>query len=168
MEAASSWSVSWWNVMRGWLGFGWTFSSGSSRTAVGVRAASRLMIPGWESLSCAKIRLPASRKDLVFGRSLVSTDDLPCEIDERLRGVRLPVVFGDRHACGGCLADLHGLADDGVEDLVIPDLLERVEHVASEDRAAVIEGREHAEHFHVRVQAALDRLDDPPQRSHPL
>src|SRR5437762_7225290 len=149
MEAASSWIVSWWKVMRGWFGFGITFSSGISRTAVGVRAASRLMIPGCASDSWAKIRFPASRKDLVFGRSLVSTDDLPCEIDERLRGVRLLVVFGDRHARGGRLADLHGLADDRVEDLVVPDLLQRLEHVAAEDRAAVVERREHAEHFHV-------------------
>src|SRR5258705_4806126 len=131
--------------MRGWLGLGRTFSSGMSRTAVGVRAARRLMMPGCASDSCWKIRLPASRNDLVLSRGgLVSTDDLTREIDERLRGVRLSVVLGDRHAGRRGLADLHGLADHRVEDLVVPDLFQRVEHVASEDRAAVVERREHA------------------------
>ena len=66
MDAASSCSVSSCQVMRGWDGFGTTFSSGSSRTAVGVRAASRLMMPGCASVSCWKIRLPASRNDFLL------------------------------------------------------------------------------------------------------
>src|SRR5258706_12625328 len=109
--------------MRGWLGLGRTFSSGMSRTAVGVRAARRLMMPGCASDSCWKMRLPASRNDLVLSRGgLVSTDDLPPEIDERLRGVRLSVVFGARPAGRRPLAELPGTPDHGVEDLVVPDL----------------------------------------------
>src|SRR2546421_12780913 len=126
--------------MRGWLGLGFTFSRGSSRTAVGVRAARRLMMPGCASDSCEKMRVPASRNDFdALGLALVSTDDLPRELDVRLRGVRLLVVFGDRHACGRGLADLHGLADHRVEDLVIAEIFQRVEHVATQDGAAVVE-----------------------------
>src|SRR5205807_2059402 len=117
--------------MRGCVGFGFTFSSGSSRTAVGVRAASRLMMPGCASVSCEKIRAPASRNDFVaFGLSLVSTDDLPRELDVRLRGVRLPVVFGDGHAGRRRFADLHRLPNDRFEDLMVAEVLERLEHVA--------------------------------------
>src|SRR3954471_1018726 len=124
--------------MRGWPGFECTFSSGISRMAVGVRAASRLMMPGCASASWPKIRCPASRNDFVRGRSLVSTDDLLREIDERLRGVRLLVIGGDRHARGGRFADLHGLTDHRVEHLVLAEILQRIEHVAREDRAAVV------------------------------
>src|SRR5207253_4553137 len=114
------------------------------------------------------MREPASRKDFDRGRSLVSTDDLPCEIDVRLRGVRLLVVFSDRDARGGRLTDLHRLANYGIEDLMVTEILERLEHVAAKDRAAVVEGREQAEHLELGIEPALHGLDDPQQRRHPL
>src|SRR6266508_4512032 len=170
IEAASSWSVSSCQVMRGCVGFGTTFSSGISRTAVGVRAASRLMIPGCASVSCWKMRLPASRKDLLRALDglLVSTDDLLREIGEALRRLGARVVHADRHAGRGRLADLHGLADDGVEYLVVAELAERVEHVALEDRSTVVEGRQQAEHFQLRIESPLHGLDDLQQRGDTL
>src|SRR5688500_10059953 len=124
MEAASSCSVSSCQVMRGWDGFGMTFSSGSWRTADGVRAASRLMMPGCAAVSCWKIRLPASRNDFLLCEDglLVSTDHLPREIGETLRRVGPWFVYADRDAGGWRLADLHRLADHCVEHLVIAKL----------------------------------------------
>src|SRR5213596_3023254 len=141
IEAASSASVSSCQVMRGWLGLGTTFSSGMSRTAVGVRAASRLMMPGCDSVSCWKIRSPASRNDFL-GRLLVSTDHLLRQVHEALCRIASGFVHGDRNARGGRFPDLYGLSDHGGEDLVISEILQRVEHVAREDRSAVIERRQ--------------------------
>src|SRR5712691_1745978 len=127
--------------MRGCVGFGTTFSSGISRTAVGVRAESRLMMPGCASVSCWKMRLPAERNDLLRAAGgpcvplalLVSTDDLLREIVEALRGLGPWVIRRDRHAGGRCLAHLHRLADDRVEHLVVAELAQRIEHVPRED-----------------------------------
>src|SRR2546421_10725317 len=96
--------------MRGCPGFGITFSSGMSRTAVGVRAASRLMMPGWDSVSCWKIRSPASRNDFL-GRLLVSTDHLLREVHEALGCIASRLVHGDRDPRGGRFPDLDGLAE---------------------------------------------------------
>src|SRR2546428_2167948 len=159
MDAASSASVSSCQVMRGCPGLGITFSSGRSRTAVGVRAASRLMMPGCTSASCWKIRSPASRKDFL-GRLLVSTDHLLRQVDEALCRIALGLVHGDRDACGGRFADLYGLPDHGGEYLVIAEILQRVEHVAREDRSAVVERREQAVHLEAWIQTRLYRLDD--------
>src|SRR5881396_53169 len=148
--------------MRGCDGFGTTFSSGSSRTAVGVRAARRLMMPGCALDSCWKIRLPASRNDFLLCEAglLVSTYHLPREIGEALRRIGPRFVHADRHARGGRLADLDRLTDDGLEDLVISELAQRVEHVAPEDRSRVVERRQQSEHFQFRIQTALHGLDD--------
>src|SRR5687767_4416123 len=148
IEAASSCSVSSCQVIRGWDGFGTTLSSGSSRTAVGVRAARRLMMPGCASVSCWKIRLPASRNDFLLCEGLlVSTDDLLRELGETLRRVGPWFVYADRDAGRGRLADLHRLPDHRVEHLVIAELAQRVEHVASQDRARVVERRQQFEHL---------------------
>src|SRR5215210_3045525 len=105
--------------MRGCDGFGTTLSSGSSRTAVGARAASRLMMPGCASVSCWKIRFPASRNDFLCEEGLlVSTYHLLREVGEALRRVGLWFVHADRHAGRRRLADLDGLPDHGVKDLV--------------------------------------------------
>src|SRR5713101_3726435 len=159
IDAASSASVSSCHVMRGCPGFGITFSSGMSRTAVGVRAASKLMIPGCTSASCWKIRSPASRKDFL-GRLLVSTDHLLRQVHEALCRIASGLVHGDRNACGGRLPDLYGLPDHGGEHLVIAEILERVEHVAREDGAAVVERREQPVHLEVWIQSCVHRLDD--------
>src|SRR2546430_6421264 len=159
IDAASSASVSSCHVMRGWPGFGITFSSGMSRTAVGVRAASRLMMPGCDSVSCWNIRSPASRKDFL-GRLLVSTDHLLRQVHEALCRIALGLVHGDRDARGGRFADLYGLSDHSGEDLVISQILQRVEHVAREDRAAVVERRQQAIYLETWIQTGLHRLDD--------
>src|SRR5881397_2505603 len=159
IEAASSASVSSCQVMRGWLGLGTTFSSGMSRTAVGVRAASRLMMPGCESVSCWKILSPASRNDFL-GRLLVSTYHLLRQIDEALCRIALGLVHGDRDARGRGFSDLYGLSDHGGEHLVISEIFQRVEHVAREDRSAVVERRKQAVHLEAWIQTRLYRLDD--------
>src|SRR2546423_12289431 len=100
--------------MRGWPGFGITFSSGMSRTAVGVRAASRLMMPGCDSVSCWNIRSPASRKDFL-GRLLVSTDHLLRQVHEALCRIALGLVHGDRDAGGWGFPHLYGLGGHGGE-----------------------------------------------------
>src|SRR5258708_9387077 len=143
IEAASSWSVSSWNVMRGWSGFGTTFSTGSSLMEFGPFDASRLTMPCCASRSCWKMRVPASRHDLPL---LVSISHLLREVEERLRRIRLRVVHGDRDAGGRRFADLHRLTDDGPEDLVVTEVAQRVEHVGAEDRAAGVESRQHGEH----------------------
>src|SRR2546422_7863509 len=123
MDAASSASVSSCQVMRGCPGLGITFSSGMSRTAVGVRAASRLMMPGCTSASCWKIRSPASRKDF-RGRLLVSTDHLLRQVYKALCRIASRLVHRDRDARGGRFTDLHGLSDHGGKHLVISEILQ--------------------------------------------
>src|SRR3989442_13073723 len=107
-----------------------------SRTAVGVRAARRLMMPGSASFSCAKIRFPASRNDFLprgtggsAPRLVVSTDHLLGQAAEALRRVGTGLIHGDRDARGGRLADLHGLADHGLDTLVVARVPEGIEHV---------------------------------------
>src|SRR2546425_4634662 len=164
IEAPSSASVSSCQVIRGCEGFGTIFSRGMSRTAVGVRAASRLMIPGCASDSCWKMRSPASLNDFLC-RLVVSTDHLLREVHEALCRIAPRFVHGDRHARGRRLADLHRLTDDRVEHLMVAEIPERVEHVASEDRAAVVEGRKKSVDLEVRIEARLDGLDDLEQSS---
>src|SRR5437899_2065880 len=161
-------SVSSCQVVRGCEGLATTFSSGSSRTAVGVRAARRLMMPLSTSLSCWKMRLPASRKLLPWRVLLVSTDYLLRKVDKALGRVGARLVDGDRDAGSGGLADLHRLSDHGVEDLVVAEVLERIEHVASENRPAVIERRQQAQHLESGVEARLNGLDDLEERRHAL
>src|SRR5438132_8247649 len=159
IDAPSSASVSSCHVIRGCPGFGTTFSSGISRTAVGVLAASRLMMPGSDSDSCWKIRSPASRNDFL-GRLLVSTDHLLREVHEALCGIASRLVHGDRDARGGGFPDLYGLSDHGGKHLVISEIFQRVEHVAREDRSAVVERRKQAVHLEAWIQTRLYRLDD--------
>src|SRR2546427_766743 len=168
IDAASSASVSSCQVVRGCEGLATTFSSGSSRTAVGVRAARRLMMPLSTSLSCWKMRLPASRKLLPWRGLLVSTDYLLRKVDKALGRVGARLVDGDRDAGSGGLADLHRLSDHGVEDLVVAEVLERIGHVASENRPAVIKGREQTQYLESGVEARLNGLDDLEERRHAL
>ena len=58
------------------------------------------------------------------------------------------------------LAELHGVAHDAVEDVVVADDAQLVEHVAREVRAAVEERRQQAEDPQVPVQLEPDRVDD--------
>src|SRR5438094_473407 len=122
------------------------------------------MIPGCASVSCAKMRPPASRNDLRGRGLLVSTDHLLGQVHEALRRIAPWLVDSDRDASGGRLADLDGLTDDRVEDLVVAEVLERIEHVAREDRSAVVEGRQQTKDLEIRVEPRLHRLDDLEER----
>src|SRR5713226_6810974 len=115
--------------MRGCSGFGTTLSRGSSLIEFGPFDASRLTMPCWASRSCWKIRVPASRNDLPL---LERIRHLLREVEECLCRVRRGVVHGDGHAGRRRFADLHRLTDDGLEHLVVAEVAERVEHVASE------------------------------------
>src|SRR5207249_9995654 len=71
----------------------------------------------------------------------VSTDHLLGKVHEALRRVAPGLVDGDRHARGGRFADLHGLTDDGAEHLVVTEILQRVEHVRSEEHTSELQSR---------------------------
>ena len=58
------------------------------------------------------------------------------------------------------LAELHGVADDAVEDVVVADDPQLVEHVPREVRAPVVERRQQAEDPQVAVELQADRVDD--------
>ncbi len=58
------------------------------------------------------------------------------------------------------LAELDRVADDAVEDVVVADDAQLVEHVAREVRPAVVERRQQSEDPQVAVQLEPDRVDD--------
>src|SRR5436190_13162370 len=110
---------------------------------------------GESSLSSERRRAAAARKSV-----LAKFDDLPGKLAIRSGGFRLARVNGDGSTDEGCLAELHGVADDRVEDVVIADDPQLIEHVAGEVRTAVVEGREEAEDLQATVQLEVDRVDD--------
>src|SRR5438094_249951 len=110
MDAASSCSVSSCQVIRGCDGFGTTFSSGSSRTAVGVRAARRLMLPGCDALQCVVLRL--HRDDHAVRRD----ERIQCEKPERRRAVDEDVGVPLDDVLAQLVAQRH-LTSDRVEEL---------------------------------------------------
>ena len=58
------------------------------------------------------------------------------------------------------LAELHGVADDAAEDVVVADDAQLVEHVAREVGPAVVERRQQPEDAEVAVELEADRGDD--------
>src|SRR5688500_7481721 len=110
------------------------------------------MPPCPPSVSCSCLRQPAVLYDFPL---LLTMHDLPGEIDVRHRGVGAGLVDRDGHSRGGRLTDLHGLPNDRLEDLVVREIAQRIEHVATQDRAAVIEGGEEAQHLEFWVEPRL-------------
>src|SRR5689334_14678222 len=157
MEAASSSSVSWLNASRGCSGFGSIRSTWTMRTPtlrVGPSGESRLTMAGESSRSSESRRAAAARKS---GRAKVH--HLPCQFTVRAGGFAAASVGRDRPPDERSLTELHGIANDAAEDVVIADDPQLVEHVAREIGAAVIERRQQAEDPEVPVQLQTDRVD---------
>src|SRR3954447_651755 len=158
MLAASSWSVSSLNARRGCSGLDSMRSTGITLTPVDRRPASgesRLTIAGGSSRSSESRRAAAARKSV-----LAKVDHLPGERAIGAGGLGCRRVRRDRPANEWRLAKLHGLANDGAEDVMVPDDPELVEHVLREVGAGVIERREQAEDPEVVVELEPDRVDD--------
>src|SRR5437667_890428 len=127
IEAASSWSASSSNTIRGCWGFGSIRSTGMTRTPTfrpTLLDVTRLTIAGESSRSSDRRRAAAARKSV-----LAKVDYLPRELAIRARRVRATGVRGDRPADERRFAELHGVPDDRVEDVVVADDAQLVEHV---------------------------------------
>ena len=108
---------------------------------------SRLTMAGDSSRSSDSRRAAVARKS-----GLAKVDHLPGELAVGPRGVGGPGVRRDRSADERRLAELHGIADDGVEDVMVADDTQLVEHVAGEVRPGVEECRQQAEDPEVAVE----------------
>src|SRR3954451_22466956 len=158
MLAASSWSVSSLNARRGCSGFDSMRSTGITLTLVDRRPASgesRLTIAGGSPPSSESRRAAAARNSV-----LAKVDHLPGESAIGAGRLGRRRVRRDRPADEWGLAKLHGLANDGAEDMMVSDDPELIEHVLREVGAGVIEGGEQAEDPEVVVQLEPDRVDD--------
>src|SRR5262245_8616651 len=94
---------------------------------------SRLTIAGESSRSSDRRRAAAARKS-----GLAKVDHLPSEVAIGPRRFGRAGVRGDRPSRQRRLAELHGVADDAAEDVVVADDAQLVEHVAGEVRASVV------------------------------
>src|SRR5664280_578029 len=157
IDAASSSRADSSKTRRGFSGFASILSSGTLRTPL-VRPPSaerRLTMDGESSRSSERRRAAYARKS-----GLAKFDDLLRELSEcpgRLGAAR---VGGDRATGQRRLAQLHRVPDDRVEDVIVAELAEFVEHLAAKDRASVVEGWQEAENAEVAVQLGPDRGDD--------
>src|SRR3954447_21596774 len=159
IDAESSWSVSSSNARRGCSGFDAIWSTGIIRTPPRARPwrsfDSRLTMAGESSLSSESRRAAAARKSV-----LAKFDHLPGKLSIRSRRFGLARVHRDRSADERRFPELHRVADDRVEDVVVADGAELIEHVACEFRPAVVERRQEAEDLQAAVQLETDRVDD--------
>src|SRR4051812_16109632 len=159
IDAASSSSVTESNANRGCCGFGVIRSTGMFRTPPRLRPwrsfESRLTIAGESSRSSESRRAAAARKSV-----LAKVDHLSRQLAIRASGFGLTRVDGDRSTHEGSLAELHRVPDDRVEDVMITDQLQLLEHVASQVGAAVEERREKPEDLEAAIELEPDRVDD--------
>src|SRR5258705_2454899 len=105
--------------MRGCSGFGSMWSTGTIRTPtdrVGLSGDSRLTIAGESSRSSDSRRAAAARKSV-----RAKVDHLPGEFAIGTGRIAGGGVRGDGTTDEGRLAELHGLADDAGEDVVVAD-----------------------------------------------
>src|SRR5437588_6661839 len=168
MLSASSVSESSSYESRGCAGLGRIRSIGTSRICACVaRDSISETMPGPRSVLTAssKSRWMFSRR---MGRLLAKFDHLPCKVAEGTRGVRTGCIFGNRLSGERRLAQLHRVLDHGVEDAMVAQLPQVLEHLASEDRPAVEQGCEQAGDLEVVVELELDGVDHLDQRSQPL
>src|SRR3990172_4727393 len=120
MGAASSSRVAWSIVRRGCSGFGVIRSTSTMRTPPRDRPwrslESRLTIAGESSRSSDSRRAAAARKSV-----LAKFDHLPSKLAIGPCDLGVPGVGGDRTADQRRFAELHGVLDDRVEDVMIAD-----------------------------------------------
>src|SRR6266550_9257596 len=157
-EAASSCRASMSNTVRGWFGFDSMLSTGMMRTPT-VRPTlsdeSRLMIDGESSRSSESRRAAAARKS-----GLAKIDHLPGKVAIVSRRVGLAGVRRDWPPGKGCLTELHRVSNDAVEDVVVADHAQLIEHVAREICPAVVKGRQQPEDSKVAIELHPDHVDD--------
>src|SRR6185369_10130879 len=158
IEAESSWRASASKTIRGWPGFDSMRSIDRTLTPV-VRPAfsddSRETMAGESSRSSDSRRAATARKS-----GLAKVDYLPGELAIGARGFGCTGVRRDRPTGQGRLTQLHGVADDAAEDVVIADDAQLVQHVPGEIRPAVVEGRQEPQDPEVAVQLHPDHVDD--------
>src|SRR6185369_917067 len=97
----------------------------------------RLTMAGESSRSSDRRRAAAARKSV-----RAKVDNLPGKLAVRPRRVGMCRIHRDRSPDERGLTELHGVADDRVEDVVIADDPQLLEHVAGEVRPAIEERRQ--------------------------
>src|SRR4051794_11684252 len=122
---------------------------------VGLSGDKRLTMAGESCVSSDRRRAAAARKSV-----RANVDHLPGQFAIDARGIAGSCVRGDGPADERRLTELHGLADDAVEDMVVADDAQLVEHVPREIRPAIEERRQEAQDLEVAVQLEADRGDD--------
>src|SRR5438045_7384586 len=95
---------------------------------------SRLTMAGESSRSSDRRRAAAARKSV-----RAKVNHLPRQLAIGASGVRVTGIDGDRPADEWCLTELHGVADDRVEDVVVADDPQLIEHVPREVRSTIEE-----------------------------
>src|SRR3954467_8067664 len=126
-------------------------SSGTFRIPAGVSPCSgemRLRMAGDRSRSSASLRAAVPRKS-----GLAKFDHLPCQPTVCAGRLGVACVGSYGSANERCLAEANRLPNHVLEDVVVPQIAHLLEHVATEDRAAVVESRQQPEHLKTRVQA---------------
>src|SRR5512140_1413537 len=161
IDAASSSRADSSKTRRGFSGVASSLSSGTLRTPLVLppSAERRLTMDGESSRSSERRRAAYARKS-----GLAKFDDLLRQLSEcpgRLGAAR---ICGDRATGERRLAQLHGVPDDRVEDVVLAELAQLVEHLAAEDRSSVVERRQEAQDVEVPVQLGPNGDDDLHQR----
>src|SRR5690349_17986975 len=151
MDAASSSSDVASMARRGCSGLGLIRSMSTLRTPPRGRPwrslDSRLTMAGESSRSSDRRRAAAARKSV-----LAKVDNLPCQLAVRARCLGAAGVGRDRTADERRLAQLHGVANDRVEHVVVAHDAQLVEHVPGEIGASVEERRQEAENAQAPVQ----------------
>src|SRR3989304_6331573 len=113
------------------------------------------MIVAGRSRSSASLRAAVARKS-----GLAKVDHLLCQLAEGPCRIRVPRVRRDRTAGERRLTEPDGLLHDRAEDVVVSQVVELLEHLAPEDRPAVVEGREEAEDLEVAIKTLGPDLPD--------
>src|SRR5438093_1573729 len=159
MDAASSSRDVWSKTSRGCSGFGVMRSTSTLRTPPRGRPwrsfERRLTIAGESSRSSDRRRAAAARKSV-----RAKVDYLPRELAIGPSRVRATGVRCDGASDERRLAELHGVPDDRVEDVVVTDNAELIEHVPGEVRSCVEERRQQAQDLQPAVELETDRIDD--------
>src|SRR5712671_6931126 len=116
---------------------------------------SRLMIDGESSRSSERRRAAAARKS-----GLAKIDHLPSKVAIVPGRVGLAGVRRDRPPGERRFTELHRISDDAVEDVVVADDAQLIEHVPREIRPAVVERWQQPEDPKIAIELHPDHVDD--------
>src|SRR6266540_1697621 len=109
---------------------------------------------GESSRSSDRRRAAAARKS-----GLAKIDHLPSQLAVGTGSLRCTGVHRDRPPGQWRLAELDRISDDAVEDVMVADYPQLVEHVAGQKRPAIVEGRQQAQDPEVAVEPGSNRVD---------